>query len=135
MQIAIGRLESSVAEDWDKAEAELKLAMRDPVLRDLATCSMALLHVKRGNQEAVANFIRKSHELFPEPSLDKKSFLLRIRLSCETAAVCQYVGERQVVIATRCVSEGLKTNQTQYDCLASIHFIRFRILMCINNER
>ncbi|MEQ1830513.1 MAG: hypothetical protein ABL921_31445 [Pirellula sp.] len=94
LQIAIGRLDNSLAEDWDKAEAELKLAMHDPALRELAICSMALVHVKQGNLEALANFNGKSQVLFPMPSLDRKSFLLRMQLSCDIALESKTASER-----------------------------------------
>ncbi len=93
MQIAIKRLESSAAVDLDKSEAVLKSAMRDPACRDLATCSMALIHLKRGNLEAVANFSRKTHELFPAPSLDQRSLLHRIQLSCDIATESEIAAE------------------------------------------
>ncbi len=93
LQITIKRLESSAAVDLDKSEAVFKFAMRDPAYRDLATCSMALIHLKRGNLEAVANFNRKTHELFPAPSLEKQSLLLRIQLSCDIATESEIVAE------------------------------------------
>ena len=94
LQSEIAQLESSSEADWGKSEAVLKLAMRDPAFRDLATSTLALVHLKRGHLEAVANFNRKTRELFPRPSPDKQSFLLRIQLCCDIADGSETVTER-----------------------------------------
>lgn len=48
-----GQLESNSAEDLGKSEASLKRAIKDPTFRELATCSLALVYVKRGNLESI----------------------------------------------------------------------------------
>lgn len=78
---AIGQIESNSPIDWDKSEAALQRAKHDPTIRNLATSSLALLNVKRGNLESVGNFLRESNKLFPESTQAQQSLLLRVQIA------------------------------------------------------
>ncbi len=122
LQTAIERLESSATGDLDKSEAVLKFALRDPAYRDLATHSLALIHLKRGNFEAVANFNRKTHELFLAPSLDKQSLLLRIQMSCDIATESETVAESFSKLVRSALNDQL-SKDSRLACAAMIGFI------------
>jgi hypothetical protein len=77
---AIRSLSSPKSADWEQAEATLKQAMKSPKLRERATLALALLHIKRGNQQAIANLIRKKEGLFTSKSLEVEAQVLRIQL-------------------------------------------------------
>ncbi len=79
IRLAMARLESPDQSDWQKSKTEL-LGLKKGDNKEQAISGLALFHVRQSNQTAIENFLRRVPSLFPNPSNEQKSLLLRIKL-------------------------------------------------------
>lgn len=77
---AIARLESSSADEWSKAEAVLMRSMQNAAERERAIRGLAILHIRRGNTQAIIKFCGQIDSIFPTRSEESNLQMLRIQL-------------------------------------------------------